>query len=97
MATNPASTIAVVGGAGGELRVVNLAKGEVIGVLEGHKEGESVEAIEFVDWSATAAAGASIVATGATDGQICIWDLTSMKLRSILTHTVSTITVTGKP
>ncbi|KAG8906399.1 hypothetical protein FRB99_006994 [Tulasnella sp. 403] len=97
VATNPASTIAVVGGAEGELRVVNLAKGEVIGVLEGHQQGESVEAITFVDWSATAAANASIVATGATDGKICIWDLTSMKLRYTLTHSDSITSIQVSP
>lgn len=72
-----------------------MAKGEVIGALEGHKEGESVEAIEFVDWSATSAVGgtASIVATGATDGKICIWDLTTMKLRTTLSHNVSAVFV----
>ncbi|KAG8931070.1 hypothetical protein FRC01_001887 [Tulasnella sp. 417] len=99
ISTNVASTMAVVGGAEGELRVVNLAKGEVIGALEGHKEGESVEAIEFVDWSATNAVGgtASIVATGATDGKICIWDLTTMKLRTTLTHNDSITSIHASP
>jgi ribosome assembly protein SQT1 len=92
-ATNPSSTIAVVGGAEGELRVINISKGEVVGILEGHKAGESVEAIEFVDWTGTAAGNASIVVTGATDGQVCVWDLTSMKLRSSMTHNVSMLRI----
>ncbi|KAG8885423.1 hypothetical protein FRB97_001146 [Tulasnella sp. 331] len=82
VASNSTSTVAVVGGANGELRVVNLAKGEVVAVLQGHDQGQSVEAIEFVSWSNIAAAAQEIVATGATDGKICIWDMTSMKLRA---------------
>ena len=49
LAINPASTLAVVGGANGGVRVVSLSKGEVVGALGGHKEDESVEAIVFVD------------------------------------------------
>lgn len=92
LSSNSTSTVAVVGGATGEVRIVNLAKGDVIGVLEGHKEGESVEAVEFVDWSNVGGGvGAGIVATGATDGKVCIWDLGSMKLRYTLEHTVRSI------
>jgi len=97
VASNPASTIAVVGGSEGELRVVNLAKGEVLEALEGHQPGESVEAIEFVDWGATAASASSIVATGATDGKICVWDLTSMKLRYTLTHDDAITSIHASP
>ncbi|KAF8755153.1 WD40 repeat-like protein [Rhizoctonia solani] len=44
--TNPAGTLAVVGG-DGQVRVVHMGKGEVVGALESHGEGESVEAIAF--------------------------------------------------
>lgn len=93
LASNTTSSVALVGGSNGELRVVNLAKGEVVGVLEGHDQGQSVEAIEFVDWSGVAAGAQQIVATGATDGKICIWDLVSMKLRSTVKHEVSLVLV----
>ncbi|KAF8340497.1 ribosome biogenesis protein Sqt1 [Cantharellus anzutake] len=87
VSANPSSTLAVVGGADGIVRVVNLAKGSVIGALEGHQKDESVEAITFLDFgSASVGQGSGIVATGGTDGKICIWDLTTMKIRTTLEH-----------
>ena len=75
LAINPASTLAVVGGASGGVRVISLSKGEVVGALAGHKEGESVEAVEFVELAtvgplsgSAAAASGGVVVTGATDG-----------------------------
>ena len=90
LAVNPASSLVVVGGAGGGVRVVNLGKGTVIGALEGHEAGESIEAIKFVEFGAGASVGqgSGVVATGGTDGKICIWDLAIMKLRSTLQHEV---------
>ena len=85
---NPSSSLAVIGGAAGGVRVVNLLKGEVVGALGGHTEGESIEAIEFVDVGGNA--GAGVVVTGATDGKACIWDLSTMRLRSTLQHEVRT-------
>ena len=96
LAINPASTLAVVGGASGGVRVVSLSKGEVVGALAGHKEGESVEAVEFVELATAgplsggaAAASGGVVVTGATDGKACIWDLNTMRLRATLEHEVS--------
>lgn len=89
LAVNPLSTVAVVGGATGGVRVVNLAKGDIIGALDGHGAEESVEAIAFVEFGT--AGGAGIVVTGATDGKICVWDLGTMSLRTTLAHTVGTI------
>lgn len=94
---NPLSTLAVVGGAAGGLRVVNLNKGDVVGALEGHREGESVESVTFIDLVGAGAAGASaasgggsgVVVTGGTDGKACIWDLSTMRLRATLEHQVS--------
>ena len=70
------------------MRVVSLTKGDVVGGLEGHKEGESVEAVQFVDL-AGAGAGSGTVVTGGTDGKACIWDLSTMRLRATLEHEVS--------
>ncbi|KDN42279.1 hypothetical protein RSAG8_06946, partial [Rhizoctonia solani AG-8 WAC10335] len=70
-----AATLAVVGGADGQVRVVHLGKGEVIGALEAHGEGESVESIAFYG---------DLVLTGGTDGKIHISDLTTLRLRSSL-------------
>jgi len=94
LAVNPASTVAVVGGANGGVRVVSLSKGEVISALGGHTEEQSVEAIVFVnivgavDGSSAPAgsAGAGTVVTGATDGKVCIWDLSTNRLRTTLEH-----------
>ncbi|OSD06553.1 ribosome biogenesis protein Sqt1 [Trametes coccinea BRFM310] len=91
LAINPASTLAVVGGASGGVRVVSLSKGEVVGALAGHKEGESVEAVEFVELAAAGPgvappASGGVVVTGATDGKACIWDLNTMRLRATLEH-----------
>ncbi|KAJ2924854.1 hypothetical protein H1R20_g12230, partial [Candolleomyces eurysporus] len=82
---NPSSTLAVVGGAGGGIRVVNLNKGEIVGTLGGHTEGESIESVAFVDLTG-AGSGPGVVVTGATDGKACIWDLSTMRLRATLQH-----------
>ena len=87
IAVNPASTLAIVGGAAGGVRVVSLSKGEVVNALGGHTDGESIEAISFVD----VAPGASVVATGATDGKVCLWDLNTMRLRTTLQHEVGCV------
>ena len=88
LAVNPASTLAVIGGTSGGVRVVSLSKGEVVGALAGHRDGESVEAVEFVDLAAGPAAAGGVVVTGGTDGKACIWDLGTMRLRATLEHGV---------
>jgi ribosome assembly protein SQT1 len=85
LAINPASTAAVVGGASGGIRVVNLTKGDIVGSLAVHEEGESVEAIAFVGFAGTA----EVVVTGSTDGKVCVWDLNTLKIRNELKHGVS--------
>lgn len=87
LAINPASSLAVIGGSEGGVRVVSLSKGEVVGALGGHSESESVEAVQFVDLGATGS-GSGVVVTGATDGKACIWDLNTMRLRSVMEHKV---------
>lgn len=91
LAVNAAGTVAVVGGANGEVRVINLGKGEVLGKLEGHGEGESIEAVEFMELGG-GSTNAGIVVTGGTDGKFCIWDLTTMRLRVSVAHSVSRTT-----
>jgi len=100
LSVNPASTLAVVGGADGGLRVVNLRKGEVVGALDGHTAGESVEAITFLEWAGgpqSGTGGGGVVATGGTDGKICIWDLGTMKLRATLEHADSVTSLHPHP
>lgn len=98
LAINPASTLAVVGGAAGGVRVVSLTQGKVISALGSHEEGNSVEAAVFVNLAAAAVAGAGgsapatagggTVVTGATDGKACVWDLNTNRLRMTLAHEV---------
>ncbi|KAF8149923.1 ribosome biogenesis protein Sqt1 [Crassisporium funariophilum] len=97
VAINPASTLAIVGGAAGGLRVVNLNKGAVVGTLGGHTEGESIEAIVFVDISGSGTAGPGVVVTGATDGKALIWDLSTMRLRASLEHEDAITTLLAHP
>ncbi|KAG1886974.1 ribosome biogenesis protein Sqt1 [Suillus subluteus] len=85
LAINASSTLAVVGGTSGSVRVVSLSKGEVVGALGGHAEGESVEAVQFVDLAGTGSSP-GVVVTGGTDGKACVWDLTTMRLRATLEH-----------
>jgi ribosome assembly protein SQT1 len=85
LAVNPSSTIVVVAGESGGVRVVSLSKGEVVGSLSAHTEGESVEAVQFVDTGAAGLAS-DMVATGGTDGKVCVWDLHTMRLRTTYEH-----------
>ena len=94
-AVNHASTSAAVGGASGGVRVISLSKGDVVGALAGHQEGDSIEAVEFVELAtpgplsgASNAASGGVVVTGGTDGKACIWDLGTMRLRATLEHGV---------
>ena len=84
LAVNPASAVAVVGGASGEVRVVNLSKGEIVGALAPHQPAESVEAIAFMGSAGTA----EVVVTGSTGGDACVWDLNTLKVRNTLEHEV---------
>ena len=90
LAVNSSSTLAVVGGVSGGIRVISLSKGDVVGALEGHREDESVEAVVFIDLAgAGVGAGSGVVVTGGTDGKACIWDLSTMRLRATLEHEVN--------
>lgn len=88
LAVNPSSTLAVIGGAAGGVRVISLSKGEIASTLGGHTENESIEAVVFVDLISLGgnSEGPGIVVTGATDGKACIWDLSTMRLRTTLEH-----------
>lgn len=84
LAANSSNTLAVVGGADGGVRVVSLSKGDVVGSLEGHNEAESIEGVAWMEY-----AGTEVAITGGTDGKVCVWDLSTMRLRTTLEHSVS--------
>ena len=88
LAVNSSSTLVVVGGVSGGVRVVSLSKGDIVGALDGHKEDESVESVRFIDLTGPGA-GSGVVVTGGTDGRACIWDLSTIRLRTTLEHEVS--------
>jgi len=67
--------------------VISLSKGEVVSALGGHAEGESVEAVQFVELAGTGGVS-GVAVTGGTDGKACIWDLSTMRLRATLDHQV---------
>ncbi|KAL0580970.1 60S ribosomal subunit assembly or modification protein [Marasmius crinis-equi] len=91
---NPTSTLAVVGGAAGGVRVISLTKGDIVATLGGHTEGESIEAVTFLDLTAN---GTGYAVTGATDGKICLWDLSTMRLRATLEHEDAITTLLSVP
>jgi WD40 repeat protein len=92
IAVNLSSTLAIVGGQSGGVRVVSLSKGEVVSALGGHSEGDSVEATLFIDLAGTAT-GPGVAITGATDGKAHIWDLSTTRIRATLEHKVCPLTV----
>ncbi|KAF5367575.1 hypothetical protein D9758_003705 [Tetrapyrgos nigripes] len=96
LGVNASSTLAVVGGAAGGLIVISLSKGEIVTALGGHTDGESIEAIEFVDLTGSAS-GPGVAVTGATDGKVCIWDLQTMRLRSTVNHEDPVTTLLAVP
>jgi ribosome assembly protein SQT1 len=93
LGVNPSSTLAVGGGAAGGVRVVSLSKGEIIATLAGHTEGESIEAVAFVDLGGSGSSSSGVAVTGATDGKACIWDLSTMRLRASLKHEVVSFSI----
>lgn len=88
LAVNPASSLAIVGGSDGTVRAINLSNGTIIGGLEGHAEGESIESVTFVETSFNNVPG-TVAVTAGTDGKACVWDTNTMRLRATLEHTVS--------
>lgn len=90
LAVAPASNLVAVGGANGGIRIVNVVKGEVVGRLEGHKDGESVEALAFVDLLGGRGEGKGMVLVSVgTDGRGVVWDVATSRVRAELHHDVS--------
>ena len=72
---------------------MNLTKGDVVADLKGHTEGESVEALVFVDLLAGAGGGKGMVlVSGGTDGKGFVWDVATGRVRAELVHDVSVTT-----
>lgn len=84
VAVNSTGTLAVVGGHG-EVRVINLTKGDILGKLETTPD-VSVEAVTIVEITP---GSAGVGVTSSTDGKISMWDLGTMRLRASVSHSVS--------
>lgn len=90
LAVSPNGQIAAVGGANGLVKIVSIVKGEILSTLRGHSEGESVEALEFVDLLGGAGGGKGVVlVSGGTDGKGFVWDVNTGRVRAELKHDVS--------
>jgi len=97
LAIHPGSNLAVVGGADGSVRAINLVNGSILGGLEGHAEGDSVESVAFVEAGQFAGALGAVAITGGTDGKVCVWDTNTMRLRTALTHSDAITTLLSHP
>ncbi|KAK4057440.1 60S ribosomal subunit assembly or modification protein [Microbotryomycetes sp. JL221] len=86
VAINPQGTVAVVAGAEGGLRAVNLVQGTVLTQMEGHEEGASIEAVAFSQVPTVGAASLTVLVSVGTDGRVCTWEATGFKLRSTGSH-----------
>ncbi|OLL24553.1 putative WD repeat-containing protein [Neolecta irregularis DAH-3] len=75
---------AVLGGRNGSVKVVNIAKGTILGGFEVQRD--SIETIRFVDVI-------GIVVCGSIDGAIVSYDIGSMKVRNIMTHEEPVVSV----
>ncbi|KAL7424092.1 60S ribosomal subunit assembly or modification protein [Cryptotrichosporon argae] len=87
LAVSPNGALAAAGGAAGRVKLVSLPKGDVVATLTGHAEGESVEALVFIDLLAGAGAGKGVVlVSAATDGKALVWDVATGRVRAELKH-----------
>ncbi|ORX41143.1 WD40-repeat-containing domain protein [Kockovaella imperatae] len=98
LAVSPNGQIAAVGGAAGGVKLVNLPKGDVVQTLQGHKEGESVEALVFVDLLSGAGGGKGVVlVSGGTDGKGFVWDVNTGRVRAELQHEDAITSISPHP
>lgn len=94
LAVSPNGALVAAGGAGGRIKMVAFARGEVVDTkaevvhtLEGHGRSESVECLAFVDLHNGTYGGKGVVLVSAgTDGRCMVWDATTGRLRAEMRH-----------
>ncbi|OXC68457.1 hypothetical protein AYX13_02908 [Cryptococcus neoformans] len=88
LAVSPRGDVVAVGGASGSVKIVSLSKGDVLTTLQGHRFGDSVEALCFVDLAnGTGDGGRGLVCvSGGTDGCGFVWDVATGRVRSEIQH-----------
>lgn len=91
LAVSPNGQLAAAGGANGLVKIVNLPAGNVVSTFTGHTEGESVEALVFIDVLGGAAGGGKgvVLVSGGTDGKGFVWDVATGRVRAEIKHDVS--------
>ncbi|WVO20315.1 uncharacterized protein IAS62_001609 [Cryptococcus decagattii] len=100
LAVSPNGQIAAVGGSSGKVKLISMAKGDVLATrLVGHAEGESVEALLFVDLLNGAAGGNKgvVLVSAGTDGKAFVWDVATGRVRAELQHDEPITTLAGHP
>ncbi|OCF78470.1 ribosome assembly protein SQT1 [Kwoniella mangroviensis CBS 8886] len=99
LAVSPNGQIAAVGSASGKVKLVNLTNGSTLNTLVGHPEGESIEALVFVDLLGGAAGGGKgvVCVSGATDGKGLVWDVHTGRVRAELKHEESITSIAAHP
>ncbi|WVQ85887.1 hypothetical protein IAT38_008055 [Cryptococcus sp. DSM 104549] len=99
LAVSPNGLIAAVGGAGGEVKIVSLSKGDVLTNLLGHNKGDSVEGLCFVDLTGGAGDGGKgvVCVSAGTDGRGFVWDVATGRVRSELKHDEPITTLAPHP
>jgi len=78
IAFNASGNVAIIGGASGELRIVNLTSGQIVTSLENHGEEASVEAVA---WSPGSAGSTGLWVSVATDKTIKVFEASNGALR----------------
>ncbi|PWY99959.1 WD40 repeat-like protein [Testicularia cyperi] len=97
LAVSPDGRVVVLGGAAGEVRVVNIAAidnggaASIVASLSGHADGESIEGIQFVDVGGGTRTGHVI--TASTEGKAIVWDLSLAKMRCEVLHNAAITSV----
>ena len=88
LAPNANGSAAIVGGADGGLRIVNLTNGQLISSLEGHttEEGSSVEAVA---WSPGTAGSVGLWVSVGTDKKVKVFEASNGSVRWTGEHEVS--------
>lgn len=87
LAVSPNGQLAAVGGASGIIKLVSLPKGDIVGTLSGHAEGESIEGLTFIDLLQGQGGGKGVVLVSvSTDGKGLVWDAATGRTRAELKH-----------
>lgn len=85
LAFNGNGTSAIVGGADGGLRIVNLTNGQMLSVLEGHEEDNSVEAVA---WFPGPVGSAGLWISAGTDKKVKVFEASNGSVRWTGSHDV---------